>query len=338
VTTGSASPGLPSGMLPHPGTPAALGAVEASGARGADIATAGPVREPVFLLAPARSYSTISLALLAGHPEIYGFPEMLLFTAPTVGDLLDGTGRQAPEFMIRSGIIGVARAVAQLHYESQSAAAIRRAVRWLRDRRGWPTVALMNYLLGLVYPKTGLEKSPDTAFSTQRLSACLREYPQAKYLHLTRHPVTTQKSMLRQIEIRPPADMSPQALLRWCLYEWYSSHLRIAQVLEDLPVDQWMRVRAEDLLREPRVWLPRVLDWLGLAHDELTVGRMMRTEEWEFAPRHAGQPFGGGDPKFMRDPALRPVAAPSAEITPSSWDIPGDIRHRIIALARYLGY
>ena len=37
--------------------------------------------EPIFLLAPARSYSTITLALLAGHPDIYGFPEMLLFTA-----------------------------------------------------------------------------------------------------------------------------------------------------------------------------------------------------------------------------------------------------------------
>ena len=43
-----------------------------------------PRREPIVLLAPARSYTTVTVALLSGHPDIYGFPEMLLSTADTV--------------------------------------------------------------------------------------------------------------------------------------------------------------------------------------------------------------------------------------------------------------
>ncbi len=47
-----------------------------------------PHRRPVFLLAPARSYSTVALALLAGHPGLHGFPELMLFNADTVAEPL----------------------------------------------------------------------------------------------------------------------------------------------------------------------------------------------------------------------------------------------------------
>ena len=45
-------------------------------------------RDPLFLLAPARSYSTVSIALLAGHPELYGLPETSLFLRETVGEIM----------------------------------------------------------------------------------------------------------------------------------------------------------------------------------------------------------------------------------------------------------
>jgi len=40
-------------------------------------------REPIFILAPARSYSTVTVAMLSGHPQIYGFPELLTFNVAT---------------------------------------------------------------------------------------------------------------------------------------------------------------------------------------------------------------------------------------------------------------
>ena len=308
-----------------------------TGTRGDQAGPAGQVHDPVFLLVPPRSYSTVCLAMLAGHPQLYGFPEMLLFTAPTVGEILRGTGRRANAAWIRFGNVGIARAVAEIHEGSQSPAAVERAMAWLAAHSDWEPVALMNHLLRQVYPKTGLEKSPDTVRSEDSLHTCLKAYPQARYLHLTRHPVSTVESMRKHWAAFFPPEMPPQVRVNMCLMSWYTCHLRIVKSFVELPGDQQLRVRAEDLLRSPRTWLPPVLDWLSLEHDDRTIQLMMRTDQWAFAQPREG-PEGGGDYSFMRDPGLRPVAAPPPELISPSWEITDEVRRRIVALARYLGY
>jgi Sulfotransferase family len=298
------------------------------------------MHNPIFLLAPPRSYSTVSLALLAGHPDVYGFPEMLIFRTATVGGLLSGAGRQMPDAGVRYGRAGVVRAVAQVNEGSQSPIALRRAREWLSIRADWSTVSLMNHLFMLVHPKIGIEKSPETVISSDALAACLRAYPQARYIHLTRHPVTSLRSMLRHYSHWvPPGEEEPlEVRARAHLMLWYASHLRIVKALAALPADQWMRLRAEDLLGEPRARLPEVLDWLGLRCDTQTVSLMMHTERWEFADKKRGSTYGGGDPIFMNNPVLRPVPPPPPELTPRSCELSDDISRRIAALANYLGY
>jgi hypothetical protein len=296
----------------------------------------GPPRDPVLMLAPARSYSTVSLALLAGHPELYGFPEMLVFSAPTVGEILRGVGRAGDADWIEFGNIGISRAVAQIHEGSQSPAALERAMDWLRARGDWESVALMNHLLRLVHPKTGLEKSPDTVRSDQALNTCLQAYPQSIYLHLTRHPVSTVQSMQKHWARFFP-QVPKQTRTGICLMSWYTCHLRIVKALAGLPGSQWMRIRAEDLLNAPRIWLPRVLDRLSLGHDNSTIEQMMHTDQWSFAQYNPGA-RGGGDYSFLQNPALRAVAAPAAELDSPSWEITAAARRRITVLARYLGY
>jgi len=299
--------------------------------------SARPAHDPVFMLAPPRSCSTVSLAMLAGHPKLYGFPEMLTFTAPTVGDILKGTGRSRNGDWIRFGNTGIARAVAQLHEGAQSPMAVERALAWLRDHGDWEPVTLMDHLLRLVHPNIGLEKSPDTVCSNAALNACLRAYPHAMYLHLTRHPVSTVRSMLRHWAAVFPEEMTPQGRANFCLLRWYTCHLRVVKSLQGLPDDQWMRMRAEDLLRTPRIWLPRVLDWLSLDHNNVTIELMTRTDQWPFARLYKGA-GSGGDPLFQRNPVLRPVDAPAAELISPSWKITDEVRRRVVTLARYLGY
>jgi Sulfotransferase family len=304
--------------------------------------TAQRPRDPVFMLAPPRSYSTVSLAMLAGHPQLYGFPEMLLFTAPTVGAILAGTGRRPANedwvtFGVKYGNAGIARAVAEVHEDGQSSEAVERAMDWLRAHSDWEPVDLMNYLLRLVHPKIGLEKSPGTVNSDKSINTCLQAYPTSKYLHLTRHPVSTVRSMQNHWAPLFRQETPPRMRANMCLMNWYTGHLRIVNALHNLPGDQWMRVRAEDLLRAPQVWLPRLLDWLSLDHDNLTIQLMMQTDQWRFARYRKGA-TGGGDISFFRDPALRPVGAPSAELISASWDITDEARRRVTALAKYLGY
>src|SRR5262249_10281696 len=47
---------------------------------------------PVFVLAPARSHSSVAVAMLSQHPAMYGFPELRLFRARDVAGLLKDRG------------------------------------------------------------------------------------------------------------------------------------------------------------------------------------------------------------------------------------------------------
>jgi muconolactone delta-isomerase len=290
--------------------------------------------EPVFLLAPARSYSTVTLALLSGHPDVYGFPELLIFTATTVGELLsEGTGWA--HFPLRQS--GVWRAVADLHEGSQDDDAVARAQAWLADRAAWPATRLMDHLIGLARPRVSLEKSPDTSDSDEALARCMAAYPRARFLHLVRHPVTNQRSIHEHW--RPAGRFrSEKALIASAAAFWCLAHERISEALAPLPPRQWMRVRAEDLLAEPKVWLPRILAWLELDGDPEIVDRMLLTENWRFAGTGRSGSLLGGDPKFLHSPALRPVPAPGPVAFDPSWGLRDEMRDRMTVLARSLGY
>jgi hypothetical protein len=309
-----------------------------TGVSGTGPTQAGGSRDPVFLLAPARSYSTVSIALLAGHPLLYGLPETNLFAGETLGERISAAHRSG----VKNGwvqLTGLARAIAQLHEGRQDPAALSRAGEWIRERSAESPKQIMDHLLGLLSPMIGVEKSPLTVGSAQALTTCMRAYPNARYLHLSRHPVGTQRSMLALYDtVLFPPQMTHQERVRRCLLSWYSCHLRIVQALRALPEWQWMRVRAEDLIGQPRTWLPRVLDWLGLDHDEAIISRMLQTERWEFADWDDTAVFGGADPKFLDDPALRPVAPPSHDVIDAGWEISDGARKRIATLARHLGY
>src|SRR5579862_6331286 len=48
-----------------------------------------PMKPPVLLLCPPRSFSSVVGAMLGQHPELYGFPELSLFAADTLADLVE---------------------------------------------------------------------------------------------------------------------------------------------------------------------------------------------------------------------------------------------------------
>ena len=178
---------------------------------------------------------------------------MLIFTANTVGELLraspresSGQARRISHFK-RSGIL---RAVADLREGSQDEPAIRRAHDWLAQRSDWSPVQLMDCLLGLAAPRIGLEKSPQTIASASALDACLKSYPRARYIHLTRHPVSTQGSMHKHWRCH---SQDEKILVASAATAWYLGHLRIVGRLSRLSSQQQMRVRAEGYRMRGRI-------------------------------------------------------------------------------------
>ena len=296
--------------------------------------------ELLFILTPPRSYSTVTTAVLAGHPRIYGLPETRLFSAATVGELLHERKAHShlPPMMFDLRLSGLLRAVADLREGDQGSAAIGRAHDWLAERASWPTVALMEHLRELVPCQIGLEKSPDTVSDDDQIARCVRSWhpPGARYLHLARHPVTAQQSILRRLRYYLRGNDS--VLVAMAASIWYDGHLRIMRALALCPPGAWMRVRSEDLLREPYVWLPRILEWLGVEFDRPTIGRMLCTEQWRFAHTGDSGQLLGGDPDFMLSPALHAVPDPGPVSFEPSAALPADVCARMTQLAAELGY
>ncbi|GGJ84211.1 sulfotransferase family protein [Streptomyces camponoticapitis] len=305
-------------------------------AQGGTASTGHP--EPVFILSPPRSFSTVTLALLAGHPQIFGFPELLVFANERVSDLIGDDGTEAerfpPEYR-RTRLSGVYRAIAQVHEGVQTQDALDRARTWLLDRTDRPTTSVLDDLLGHISPLVGVEKSPDTVATDESLARCLTHYPKARYLHLTRHPVTTQRSMQEQ---NPQYLTNKKVRAVGAATSWYLSHRRIMAGLAELPDDQWMRVRGEDLLREPELWSRRLLDWLGLDSSDDMVDRMLHPESWQFANNGPSGGLYGGDHKFLSNPKLRPVPDPGPVRFDPEWGLLDEMCDRMTGLAHELGY
>jgi hypothetical protein len=267
----------------------------------------GAVDAPVFVLAPARSYSSVIVAMLGQHPALYGFPELRLFRADRVAGLL----REPPRgtaIPVHERTAGLLRALAQLHEGVQSQEAVDRAFAWLAERRALPVADVLRHLLALVAPRVGVEKSPESSRTDEAILRMAHAFSAARYLHLVRHPWPTVASMIAAWQGLPYWGVPPERAAQHCLAVWVEQHERIATFGAHLPRDRFLRVRAEDLLNHPTDNLPPVCRWLGIDDDWAAVHLMASPERSPYAgpgPRNARA---GYDPKFHADPRLRPIA------------------------------
>ena len=86
---------------------------------------APPTREPgrftpLFVLAPARSYTSVVATMIGQHPDLAGLPELKLFSYQTIGEL----EASLPSYWIERGFThrspGLVRALAQLEFGKQT--------------------------------------------------------------------------------------------------------------------------------------------------------------------------------------------------------------------------
>src|SRR5262249_19987927 len=107
--------------------------------------------DPVFLLSPARSYSSVLAAVFGGHPQVYGFPELRLFIGESIAAVMRSQDHlpQAWSYFARSGLV---RSVAELIVGSQSSSDIDAAFSWLGERSTWQPSAVFDVLRAAVAP------------------------------------------------------------------------------------------------------------------------------------------------------------------------------------------
>ena len=279
---------------------------------------------PVFILAPARSFSSVVCAMIGQHPEMYGLPETNLLCYETVKERAEKLTLSA-----RLGwhpTHGLLRAIAELHFGHQTATTILLAQQWLGMRSNFTTAYIFKLLADKVSPRTLVEKSPGTVNSKQCFGSVQDKFSRARFIHLLRHPRGYGDSVMKAINDRQRE--GPLPLTHWLLqtasynpystdspgkvrdktldpqHWWYAKNKEIKEFLRSVPYDQQLQVRGEDLLGNPDTHLHVIAKWLGLRTDAMAIEMMKHPERSPYA--FLGPPGGrfGNDRLFLSDPIL----------------------------------
>jgi Sulfotransferase family len=289
---------------------------------------------PFFVLAPPRSGSTVVTMMLGEHPELCAFPELHLFEAEWIGDAL----RRRPDMPAalhhynRSGVL---RALAQVHEHVQTDETITRASRWLEERRDWRCEMVFDYLLDTVAPLIGTENTPETASNAASLQRALGAYPQARLIHLVRHPVSTIRSIAR---LWSGQRGNGSSLYTWSASVWLSTHARLLDIGRILGSEQMVRVRAEDVINRPDPTLRGLARCLNISTADDALESMAHPENSVYASVGPRLAPGGGDASFFESPHLRRIDENDSLALPAEWNLNKNVVSGIMTLAEELGY
>ena len=315
---------------------------------------------PLFILAPARSFTSVVCAMIGQHPQMYGLPETNLLCYETVGARAKGVAVSA-----RLGwhpTHGLLRAVAELYFGAQTESTIRMSRQWLRTRSGFTTECLFQLLADRVFPRIVVEKSPGTTNNLRCFRRIQAKFPNARFIHLLRHPRGHGESVMKAINYRQRRGPLPSThwLLRVSSYNsheagaqaefrstvldpqrwWYAQNKTIQEFLRSVPSGQQMRVRGEDLLCKADTHLQAIADWMGLRTDAAAIEMMKHPERSPYAFRGPGGGRFGNDRFFLGDPVLRPERATVIDLdAPLGWRDDGQgFLPDVKELAREFGY
>lgn len=283
---------------------------------------------PVFILAPGRSFTSVLCAALGQHPQLFGFPELNLSIAPTVGQWLRLTG--GLHRALRPGLL---RAIAILRHGEETDETVTEVQRWLRQNPELPTATLYRMIREAVAPRAPVDKSPTSVMNATTLENLLVLAPDARFIHVTRHPFSACSSMANtdwyRLALETLSQDAQDTRFEPPVFDvqvhWLQSHARILEFKPNVPPERWLHVRGEEVLAEPDIHFPRICRWLGIDDGADAIRCMKRPEHSPFArpgPKIAG---GGNDPGFVESPILRPYRIrPSPLQGPLPWRTDGE--------------
>jgi hypothetical protein len=259
---------------------------------------------------------------------MYGLPEVNLFAADDYQDL----GRV---YRLRPGFRhGLLRAIAELGLGAQTEENVNVARSWLEEHDKVSTAEIYRDLAEWASPKRLVDKSPIYVYSIESLNRIKRAFPDAYFLHLTRHPCATCESIYKLREVvkegldKMRVGNKAKQLVQG-RYErlaqiddpdslWLKPHLRIVELLDGVADARKMRIKGEDFMADPEKGLRDVAAWLGIDTSAKAVDAMMHPERSPYACYGPSNARFGNDPGYLEKPELR-------EYTPKAMSLDGPI-------------
>ncbi len=295
---------------------------------------------PVIILGSPRSFTSLICAMLGQHPQVYGVPELNLFIAETLKELIEELGgyRQIQ-------IHGLVRTVSHLYAGEQTLLGVDMARRWMLTRLERTTAEIYYELCDKVFPLRIVDKSPVYSLKQEYLQRIKKAFPEAFYIHLVRHPLTQGESIMNvatglmailsnsiDYEVEPPV-VDPQI-------GWYETQTNIMEFLKDIPDNHKLQLRGEDILNDKINYLKKICQWLGLFDDDSAIDAMLHPEDSPYACLGPVGAHLGNDINFLRSPELR-----NGNVKPGTLDKPLPWREdgkgfmeKVLDLARKFNY
>lgn len=298
---------------------------------------------PLFMLAPPRSYTSLFNAMIGQHPQAYGLPELNLFNVTHLKNLWhrvsDDIGGDTNR---RHGLL---RTVAEVYGGEQTASTVVMATHWAAARQELESSEVYRELVDKLDPLIIVEKSPAYTIAMDRLRRMLDAFPNARFLHLVRHPIPQCESVLKLNNgvfavFVNSFDLDGDEAVLDPQIAWHDLNINILNMLALVPAEQQMRIRGEDCMAEPEEHLRMICQWLDIRDDDEAIAAMMKPEKSAFACFGPINAMFGNDPNFMRGPAFRPHKPRVPPLSaPLSWRQDGKgLRPEVVALAQEFGY
>lgn len=294
---------------------------------------------PIVILGTGRSFTSVINCMIGQHPAMIGLPETNIFRDETLGQLWD---------RFQSGInrlrrAGLLRTLAYLHDGAQTDDTIAAAESFIQSHRHWTYVQAARHITELAAPRGIVEKSISSCREITTLKRVREAWPNARFLHITRHPEAIVQSMESRID-RAVEKGKGKRLLRMTdhyspsdYYNVFSS--TILEFMATLPPGMGMNIRGEDFLTDARLYSRQICEWVGLSTDDAAIEAMMHPEQNPFAVIGPDAAKRGLSSSFLENPTYsgKPVAIKPMTLSLQDADL-DESRRRMVILGNRLGY
>ncbi|MGL5079848.1 MAG: sulfotransferase [Microcoleaceae cyanobacterium] len=216
-------------------------------------------RPAIFILCPPRSGSTLLRVILAGHPQIFAPPELHLLSYATLSQRQAALSNEWNHHLLQ----GTWRALMQAHHWSAE-----EAKSWMEtyENQNLTTQQFYQLLQQAIGDKILVDKTPTYASHLGFLQRAEREFEQAYYIHLVRHPYGMIRSYQDAKLDRIVPFMNANSFSRQELAEltWIVSNQNILEFFHQVPQHRQLQVKFEDLVHSPEKTVQSLCNFLNL--------------------------------------------------------------------------
>ncbi len=257
--------------------------------------------QPLFILCPGRSFSSVIAAVIGQHPQCYGLPELYIFLGETLGETVDLCEQSG-----RTSLVGLERVLAQLHDGVQTVDTVNAAKLWVKANRHLTARQLMDHIQDLVGDRILVEKSAGFGVDGAGFVRAVQSYPQASFLQLLRHPRSRGISHRNAMEEHKARRLMHKMMGITMDFEarWTDKHMQIHAFGRQLPPGQLMRMHGENILRDLRLYLPQICEWMDIRADDEAIEAMLRPEESPYSSIGPDNAKGGANRGYLANPTL----------------------------------